>query len=126
MQLVRPPLRVFVWATATVVLLLVATLLWRGSDAAATDSTTASPADVPPGTPAGAVSEAWSADGGPLAEAVESRTASPARLRLFVHARTPVPASRATASSQRSAVANTATATPFVAVSPHRRALLRV
>jgi len=72
-QLVRPPLRVFVWATATVVLLLVATLLWRGSDAAATDSTTASPADVPPGTPAGAVSEAWSADGDlPVGSALQS------------------------------------------------------
>ena len=62
-QLVRPPLRVLVWVAATVVLLLVATLLWRGSDAAATESTTAAPADVPSGTPAGAVSERWSADG---------------------------------------------------------------
>jgi outer membrane protein assembly factor BamB len=62
-QLVRPPLRVLVWVAATVVLLLVATLLWRGSDAAATESTTAAPADVPSGTPAGAGSEAWSADG---------------------------------------------------------------
>ncbi|WP_245161207.1 PQQ-binding-like beta-propeller repeat protein [Blastococcus sp. CT_GayMR16] len=52
-----------VWAAATVVLLLVAVLLWRGSDAAATESTTAPPADVPSGTPAGAVSETWSADG---------------------------------------------------------------
>ena len=60
---IRPPLRVLVWAAATVALLLVATLLWRGSDAAATESTTAPPADVPSGTPAGAVSEAWSADG---------------------------------------------------------------
>jgi outer membrane protein assembly factor BamB len=60
---VRPPLRVVVWAAATVALLIVATLLWRGSDAAATESTTAAPADVPSGTPAGAVSQAWSADG---------------------------------------------------------------
>jgi outer membrane protein assembly factor BamB len=59
----HPPLRVIVWAAATVVLLVVATLLWRGSDAAATESTTAPPADVPSGTPAGAVSAGWSADG---------------------------------------------------------------
>jgi outer membrane protein assembly factor BamB len=59
----RPPLRVLVWAAATVALLLVAALLWRGSDAAATESTTAPPADVPSGMPAGAVSEAWSAGG---------------------------------------------------------------
>jgi outer membrane protein assembly factor BamB len=62
-QFVRPPVRVLVWTAATVALLLVATLLWRGSDAAATQSTTAAPADVPSGAPAGAVSEAWSADG---------------------------------------------------------------
>jgi outer membrane protein assembly factor BamB len=66
----RPPLRVWVWTAATVALLLVAALLWRASDAAATQSTTAPPADVPSGTPAGAVSEAWSADGGPLPETV--------------------------------------------------------
>jgi hypothetical protein len=57
---------------------------------------------------------------------VESSTASPARLRLRVQARTPVPARSATASSHRSAVANTATAMPSVAVSPHSRALARV
>lgn len=62
-RLVRPPLRVIVWAAATVVLLLVATVLWRGSDAAATRSTTAPPADAPTGAPAGAVSGTWSADG---------------------------------------------------------------
>ena len=66
----RPRLRVLVWTAATVALLLVAALLWRGSDAAATESTTAPPADVPSGTPAGAVSEAWSADGAPLPEVV--------------------------------------------------------
>ena len=65
-----PPLRVWVWTAATAALLLVATLLWRGSDAAATESTTAAPADVPTGTPAGAVSEGWSADGTLLPEAV--------------------------------------------------------
>ncbi|WP_245160385.1 PQQ-binding-like beta-propeller repeat protein [Blastococcus sp. CT_GayMR20] len=63
-------MRVWVWTAATVALVVVAALLWRGSDAAATESTTAAPADVPPGTPAGAVSEAWSADGGPLPESI--------------------------------------------------------
>jgi outer membrane protein assembly factor BamB len=62
-QLVRPPLRVLVWGAATLALIVVATLLWRGSDAAATESTTAAPAAVPAGTPAGAVSQRWSADG---------------------------------------------------------------
>ena len=62
-QLVRPPLRVLVWVAATLALIVVAALLWRGSDAAATESTTAAPAGVPSGTPAGAVSERWSADG---------------------------------------------------------------
>ena len=66
----RPPLRVWAWTAATVALLLIAALLWRGSDAAATESTTAPTAGVPEGTPAGAVSEAWSADGGPLPETV--------------------------------------------------------
>lgn len=66
MRLRRPPLRVVLWAAATVALLAVATLLWRGSDAAATESTTAAPADVPDGTPAGAVSQVWSADGNPV------------------------------------------------------------
>ncbi|SDO31561.1 PQQ-binding-like beta-propeller repeat protein [Geodermatophilus sp. DSM 45219] len=57
----RPPLRVWVWTAAVLVLAVVATLLWRGSDAAATVSTTAAPAGVPSGTPAGAVSTAWTA-----------------------------------------------------------------
>jgi outer membrane protein assembly factor BamB len=56
---------VWVWTAATVALVVVAALLWRGSDAAATESTTAAPAGVPSGTPAGAVSEAWSVSGGP-------------------------------------------------------------
>lgn len=59
----RPPLRVLVWTAATVVLVVVAALLWRGSDAAATQSTTAAPAGIPSGTPAGAVSQVWSAGG---------------------------------------------------------------
>ena len=57
---------------------------------------------------------------------VESRVASSRKSTLRVQARTPVPASSATASSHRSSVANTATATPLVAVSPHSRALARV
>ncbi|WP_244523757.1 PQQ-binding-like beta-propeller repeat protein [Blastococcus sp. DSM 46786] len=56
----------WIWTAATLALLVVATLLWRGSDAAATSSTTAAPADVPPGAPAGAISEAWSAAADPL------------------------------------------------------------
>jgi outer membrane protein assembly factor BamB len=55
-----------VWAAATVALVLVAALLWRGSDAAATESTTAEPAGVPVGAPAGAVSEEWSARSAPM------------------------------------------------------------
>jgi outer membrane protein assembly factor BamB len=70
LRLSRPPLRVWVWIAATLALVVVAALLWRGSDAAATESTTAAPADVPPGTPAGAVSETWSVSGNPLPEDV--------------------------------------------------------
>jgi outer membrane protein assembly factor BamB len=61
---------VWVWTAATLALVVVAALLWRGSDAAATESTTAAPAGVPSGTPADAVSEAWSTEGGPLPESV--------------------------------------------------------
>ena len=57
---------------------------------------------------------------------VEESVTSPAKRTLRVQARTPVPAFSATASSHRSSVANTATARPSVAVSPHIRALLRV
>ncbi|RZU32976.1 PQQ-binding-like beta-propeller repeat protein [Blastococcus saxobsidens] len=68
-----PPLRVWAWTVAALVLAVVATLLWRGSDAAATHSSTARPADVPPGAPAGVVSGAWSADGDLLpADVVEA------------------------------------------------------
>ncbi len=69
-RLHRPPLRVWVWVAATVALVVVATLLWRGSDAAATESTTAEPAGVPVGAPAAAVSEEWSATGDPMPEDV--------------------------------------------------------
>ena len=69
-RLHRPPLRVWVWAAATVALVVVATLLWRGSDAAATESTTADPAGFPVGAPAAAVAEAWSATGDPMPEDV--------------------------------------------------------
>jgi outer membrane protein assembly factor BamB len=71
-SLSRPPLRVWVWIAATLALVAVAALLWQNSDAAATESTTSAPADVPPGTPAGAVREAWSAEGAALpADVVE-------------------------------------------------------
>ncbi|MGY2004697.1 outer membrane protein assembly factor BamB family protein [Blastococcus sp. SYSU DS1024] len=61
-----PPLRVWVWTAAAVVLAVVAALLWRGSDAAATSSSTAPPAGTPTGVPAGTVSEVWSAEGDPV------------------------------------------------------------
>jgi outer membrane protein assembly factor BamB len=61
---------VWVWTAGTLALVVVAALLWRGSDAAATESTTAAPAGVPTGTPAGAVSETWSVPGDPLPESV--------------------------------------------------------
>ncbi len=69
-RLYRPPLRVWIWAAATVALAVVATLLWRGSDAAATESTTAQPAGVPVGAPAAAVSQEWSAGSDPMPEDV--------------------------------------------------------
>lgn len=65
-RLYRPPLRVWVWIAASVALVVVATLLWRGSDAAATESTTAEPAGVPVGAPAGTVSQTWSAVSEPM------------------------------------------------------------
>jgi outer membrane protein assembly factor BamB len=61
---------VWVWTAATLALVVVAALLWRGSDAAATESTTADPAGVPVGAPAAAVSEAWSVTGNPMPEDV--------------------------------------------------------
>jgi outer membrane protein assembly factor BamB len=61
---------VWVWVATTVALVVVATLLWRGSDAAATESTTAEPAGVPVGTPAGGVSEAWSVASDPMPDDV--------------------------------------------------------
>jgi outer membrane protein assembly factor BamB len=57
---------VWVWTAATVALVVVASLLWRGSDAAATESTTADPAGVPVGAPAGSVSQVWSAESDPM------------------------------------------------------------
>ena len=68
----RPPLRVWVWTAATLALVVVATLLWRSSDAAATSSTTAAPAAAPTGTPAGALSQTWSRTAGVLPEQVVS------------------------------------------------------
>lgn len=62
----RPPLRVLIWTAVTLGLVVVAALLWRGSDAAATESTTAASAGVPAGTPASAVSPAWERGAQPL------------------------------------------------------------
>jgi outer membrane protein assembly factor BamB len=69
-RLYRPPLRVWVWTAATVALVVVAALLWRGSDAAATESTTAEPAGVPVGAPAAALSQEWSAASDPMPDDV--------------------------------------------------------
>ena len=66
MRLLRPPLRVWVWTAATLALVMVVALLWRGSDVAATDSTTAASAEVPEDEPEGELSEAWAVDGDPL------------------------------------------------------------
>ncbi|MEX5716893.1 outer membrane protein assembly factor BamB family protein [Geodermatophilus maliterrae] len=59
-----PPLRVWVWTAATLALVVVATLLWRGSSVAATDSTTAPEPAVPDAAPAAQVAQTWSADAG--------------------------------------------------------------
>ena len=64
------PVRVWVWTAVTLVLAVVATLLWRNSDAAATTHTTAAPAGAPEGAPAGALSLRWSATGAPVPDSV--------------------------------------------------------
>ncbi len=70
MRLSRPPLRVWVWTAATLALTLVVALLWRGSDVAATDSTTAGAAEVPDAEPQGELAQAWASTGGPLPDRV--------------------------------------------------------
>lgn len=66
--------RVWVWTAVTVAVVVVAVLAWRGSDAAATSSTTAQAAVPAGGSPAAQVAQAWSAplDGGGPGAAVES------------------------------------------------------
>ncbi|MGY1618609.1 PQQ-binding-like beta-propeller repeat protein [Geodermatophilus sp. SYSU D00691] len=54
----------WVWTAATLALVVVATLLWRGSDAAATDRSTAPKAALPSGAPAAELTEAWSVPAG--------------------------------------------------------------
>jgi outer membrane protein assembly factor BamB len=61
----RPPLRVVLWTAATLALVLVAALLWRGSDAAATRSTTVAGTPVPGGQPADRLEQRWSAGSAP-------------------------------------------------------------
>jgi len=61
----RPPLRIWLWTAATLVVAAVAVLLWRTSDAAATSSTTATAATVPDGEPAAELSPTWSSATGP-------------------------------------------------------------
>jgi len=66
-----PPLRIWVWTAATLVVAAVAVLLWRTSDAAATSSTTAAAVpDAPAAEPAGDLGEAWSAEVTPDADRV--------------------------------------------------------
>jgi outer membrane protein assembly factor BamB len=60
------PLRVVLWAAGTVVLVVVGTLLWRGSDAAATSSTTAAAPRVAETAPADELAQAWSRSGNPM------------------------------------------------------------
>jgi outer membrane protein assembly factor BamB len=57
----RPPLRVVLWTAATLALALVAALLWRTSDAAATSSTTAPAPAAVEGRPADRLQQVWSA-----------------------------------------------------------------
>ena len=61
----RVPRRIWVWTAATLVVVAVAVLLWRTSDAAATSSTTADAARPPEGAVAAAVSAVWSQPTGP-------------------------------------------------------------
>jgi hypothetical protein len=61
---------VWVWTAATLALVVAVTLLWRSSDAAATDRSTASPAAAPTGSPARELSEAWSRRAAVLPEQV--------------------------------------------------------
>jgi outer membrane protein assembly factor BamB len=62
-----------VWAAGTVAVLVAAVLLWRGSDAAATTSTTAAPPLPATGSPAAGVRQAWSAPAGTQPEQVLTR-----------------------------------------------------
>jgi outer membrane protein assembly factor BamB len=69
----RPPLRAWIWTAATLVLAVAAVVLWRGSDAAATSSTTARAAGAVTGTPAAALSQVWSVPGSPQPASVVER-----------------------------------------------------
>jgi outer membrane protein assembly factor BamB len=60
-----PGLRLVLWTAGTLALVLVAAVLWRGSDAAATSSTTAAEAAAPDGRPADRLAQRWSADSSP-------------------------------------------------------------
>ncbi|WP_369253483.1 outer membrane protein assembly factor BamB family protein [Geodermatophilus amargosae] len=60
MALRPPPPRVWIWTAAALALVVVATLLWRGSSVAATDSTTAFAPEVPAQAPSGDLARVWS------------------------------------------------------------------
>jgi outer membrane protein assembly factor BamB len=69
-----------VWTAATLALVVVAVLLWRGSDVAATSSTTAAAAPVPAGPPADRLEPAWSADSSPAAGPAPRRVVESGRV----------------------------------------------
>jgi outer membrane protein assembly factor BamB len=66
----RPPLRAWIWTAGVLALLVVAVVLWRSSDARATSSTTAPRPGPASGSPARALSQAWSVPGDALPEQV--------------------------------------------------------
>ncbi|WP_233517556.1 outer membrane protein assembly factor BamB family protein [Geodermatophilus marinus] len=57
----RPPLRVWAWTAAALALVVAAALLWRGSDAAATVSTTAPAVEAPAGDLPATLGVRWTA-----------------------------------------------------------------
>jgi len=62
-RVTRPPARVWVWTAATLVVAVVAVLLWRTSSVAATSSSTATgAASTPSAAPAAQLGTAWAAD----------------------------------------------------------------
>jgi outer membrane protein assembly factor BamB len=69
-----------VWTAAALALVVVAVLLWRGSDAAATSSTTAAAPTVPAGPPADRLELGWSAGSAPAAGPAPRRVVESGRV----------------------------------------------